>query len=949
MSHNSLTSNALNSKVTEVKHNSHDAATVNPCGAKAISPTGAKAIRPSVSGAIISFRVEGNSHHTQTVGRDPNFRVPLRPFVPQSHLRTGSNEVRPGLRGHKQTAQDAGLDDEPNRAAKRRRSDVLGALPGSKNPIWLLNEIRPGLVYRDVQQSGPAHALTFTVAVIEYRGTGRRKKLAKHNAATAALADQFRSAHSVTQGLVARNPSNSGTPDFTEDDCVENFDLTYDAWITTNRGVHTDSSVTPVNSMTEQYQNFKAMPVNAHPVSSSWASSSCASSSLASSSLASSSLASSSLASSSLASTSLAYSAPYAAAVSADDVPAVSNCTTDMGASISSAAKTESPLGTIFPRKVLRGQRSRLAGGATISPGGCWDSSRSSSGACSDAAVESMLGSVSSSVPAYPLQRCFSTPAMDQPSGIKLHPQPNQSPGVSKVTRKNPIKLLKKMNGDCKYTSVRVDGDPQACVFKCELRCDKKLFNGTGSTKKRAREAAARQALSVIYGLQACSSYSRLQQTQFGSLQHLQMPQTIADMIAKLVCEKFMTLTNNNSTIAKGKVLAGIVVTDDEDSDATFILSVSTGTKCVSGERLSITGQCLNDCHAEIVSRRSLVHFLLAQVELYRAIISGELPPDTPCMIEQVPNYSEFRQLLKVKDRYKFHLYINTAPCGDARIFSPHEEKAQVADPHPNRPSRGLLRTKIEAGEGTIPIKVIESVQTWDGVMRGERLRTMSCSDKLARWNVLGVQGAMLSHYLMPVYLESIVLGSLFNASHMYRALYGRIENSLKGLPVPFMMHKPKMNRGSSVERRQPQKASSLSLNWDCVTDNVEILNAVTGKQEDEQTSRLCKRSLLKRFLLLVQKMPPGSGLTFAEAAYSPYDGIKAKAKKYQESKRILVQSFEQAGCGTWIKKPYEQGDFCVSLNELTSTITYAASAAKALITNTTWDTLSDNDVIVLN
>lgn len=71
-----------------------------------------------------------------------------------------------------------------------------------------------------------------------------------------------------------------------------------------------------------------------------------------------------------------------------------------------------------------------------------------------------------------------------------------------------------------------------------------------------------------------------------------------------------------------------------------------------------------------------------------------------------MPDDSEFSQYLRVKKRYEFHLYINTAPCGDARIFSPHEEEAEVADPHPNRQCRGLLRTKIESGEGTIPIKV---------------------------------------------------------------------------------------------------------------------------------------------------------------------------------------------------------------------------------------------------
>lgn len=41
-------------------------------------------------------------------------------------------------------------------------------------------------------------------------------------------------------------------------------------------------------------------------------------------------------------------------------------------------------------------------------------------------------------------------------------------------------------------------------------------------------------------------------------------------------------------------------------------------------------------------------------------------------------------QLYKLRDGIKFHLFINTAPCGDARIFSPHETEIGV-DKHPNR------------------------------------------------------------------------------------------------------------------------------------------------------------------------------------------------------------------------------------------------------------------------
>lgn len=87
--------------------------------------------------------------------------------------------------------------------------------------------------------------------------------------------------------------------------------------------------------------------------------------------------------------------------------------------------------------------------------------------------------------------------------------------------------------------------------------------------------------------------------------------------MCRLVCDKFLQLTTDNPTIAKRKVLAGIVVTDTDDPEAAFPLSVSTGTKCINGEHLSMYGNCINDCHAEIVSRRCLVHYLFAQLELY--------------------------------------------------------------------------------------------------------------------------------------------------------------------------------------------------------------------------------------------------------------------------------------------------------------------------------------------
>lgn len=39
-----------------------------------------------------------------------------------------------------------------------------------------------------------------------------------------------------------------------------------------------------------------------------------------------------------------------------------------------------------------------------------------------------------------------------------------------------------------------------------------------------------------------------------------------------------------------------------------------------------------------------------------------------------------------LRDGISFHMYINTAPCGDARVFSPADEaKTQERDAHPLR------------------------------------------------------------------------------------------------------------------------------------------------------------------------------------------------------------------------------------------------------------------------
>lgn len=86
--------------------------------------------------------------------------------------------------------------------------------------------------------------------------------------------------------------------------------------------------------------------------------------------------------------------------------------------------------------------------------------------------------------------------------------------------------------------------------------------------------------------------------------------------------------------------------------------------------------------------------------------------------------------------------------------------------------------------------------------MSGDRLLTMACSDKILRWNVLGLQGALLTHLIKPVYLKSVTVGSKFHPGHMKRALYERILPSISDLPSGYLVNMPELCATTSPETR---------------------------------------------------------------------------------------------------------------------------------------------------
>lgn len=292
-------------------------------------------------------------------------------------------------------------------------------------------------------------------------------------------------------------------------------------------------------------------------------------------------------------------------------------------------------------------------------------------------------------------------------------------------------------------------------------------------------------------------------------------------------------------------------------------------------------GVLVRDCHAEVLARRAFRRQLYVDKQTTRV----------RSILEQTAG-----GLFRLKPEVTLHLYSSSAPCGNSTIkkfatmqkeafnalLGPNEwpsQQHQVIPPHSLKLGQfALLLKKDRTMTNVVKGEPFEGGKLWPAntsdewcppgttIVWSNQGSIHTCSDKICRWNYLGLQGSLLSSLLeSPLYMESLTVGRKFTSCICRRAICCRAVEKKTTLANTYSLHHPaimgtgiymdvtgilKMHDESEFGQDVRFDSSLCYAWWPDLGDDLEVIDGSNGlawrNSEANRVSRLSTASLIR-------------------------------------------------------------------------------------------------------